>query len=231
MYHWVGELSPPLTIKTHTVTSFAAWNNAVTGCYLWRAAHQRCIRAWVYGRMFKTAASTATCKSEHKCREMALLDPAVDPLGSYTPFGLFPSIPFSVIFCPILGPDVSFILLNSSWSSTLLLFSLVWTSILPPSFHTSGNSPPPSTPASSHKMEHIRSQESKPCWLFPYPETQKYKVNTNRGCRDDLPQPTHLASLSPSRAWSWPGEGRSWSLLKVPRACKDSVWLKINNQL
>lgn len=139
-----------------------------------------------------------------------------------------PSASYSVLFWALMFP---LILLISSWSSTFLLFSLVWTSILPPSFHTSDSSPPPSIPASSHKAKHMRSQESNSYWLFPYPETQKYKIITNRGGREDLPQHTHLGSFSPSRAWSWPGEGRSWTLLKVPRACKDCVWPKINNQL
>lgn len=141
------------------------------------------------------------------------------PLSFYPP-----SVSYSVLF----WADVSLILLISSWFSTFLLFSLAWTPILPPSFHTSGSSPPPSTPASSHKIKHRRSQESNPYWLLPCPETWKYKVITNRGCREDLHKPTHFA---PSRVWSWPAEGRSWSLLKVPRVCKDCFWPRINNQL
>lgn len=50
----------------------------------------------------------------------------------------------------------------------------------------------------SHRMKHVTPQESDPYGQFPSPETQKYKVSTNRHFRENLRQPSGLGSLSPS---------------------------------
>lgn len=191
MYHWVEELSPPLTISS--VAPFLAWNNGSNRLlpFTWCSPE-------AYGSTCKASMSVVTCKSEHKCWEVALLDPTPCPLGS--PLASLPLTPFSLICPPTLGPDASLVLLISpSFSprrSLLCPFSSFPLSEAPSSLHLSTLLviPPRCTPASPHKMKHVRSQESDPYGQLPYPETQKYKVTTER--LQGNPPPSHSLGIS-----------------------------------
>lgn len=151
MYHWVEEFSPPLTINSEAL--FLAWNNGNN-----RLMSLMWCSAGTYESVCKANASTVTCKPEQECWEVALLDPAPDPLGSYKPFGFSPSVPFQPHILSYFGP----------WCFPHPLDLIPFLLCLPLSpLFSCLNTPPPSifphicqfpslhTPASSHKMKHI----------------------------------------------------------------------------
>lgn len=135
MYCWVEELSPPLAFSS--VVAFLAWNN---GCN--RLLSFKWCSPEVYGSMSEPSMSTATCKSEHKCQELSLLDPARPGYLRKLWALWYPSLyPLSASFSVLLWALILLISPRSCSAFSFLLFSFVWSPILPPSFHTSASCP------------------------------------------------------------------------------------------
>lgn len=212
MYHWVEEFSPPLTTISEAL--FLALNNGHNRLMslMWCSAE-------TYESLCKASASTVTCKPEQECWEVALLDPALGPLGSYKPFGLSPFqphiLPYFGPWCFPHPPDLTPFLLCFPLSPLLPCLN----TLLPPSFHTSAS-----------KMKHMRSQEIDLYWQFPYPEITERWSNHEKGLQGNLPS-THSWSPSPSMIWSWLSLGRSWSMLNAYGICKDCAWTRLKKHL